>query len=57
MEKSVPEQRSSPPQELKFHLGSLLALGRILKWLASFMPLTEAEQEEARIHIERMDGE
>jgi hypothetical protein len=34
----------------------LVALGRILKWLASFMQLTEAEQEEAGIHIERVDG-
>ena len=57
MEKSVPEQASSTPQDTKVYWVILSTLGNILKWLASIMQLTEAEQEEAGIHIERVDGE
>lgn len=57
MDKSVPEQRSSTQQETKLDWGILSALGSVIKWLASFMQLTEAEQEEAGIHIGRVDGE
>ena len=57
MDKSVPEYGSSTPQDTKIDWGILSALGSILKWLASFTQLTEAEQEQAGIHIERVDGE
>jgi hypothetical protein len=54
MDKSVPEQQTSTPQEIKLYWIVLLALGRILKWLAGLMQLTEAEREEAGIHVERV---
>ena len=57
MDESVPEQRSSTPQDTKIDWGILPALSSVIKWLASFMQLTEAEQEEAGIHVERVDGE
>ena len=57
MDKSVPEQRSSKLQDTKTYWIILSALGSIIKWLASFMQLTEAEQEEAGIHLGRVDGE
>lgn len=57
MDKSVPEQRSSTQEETKLYWVILSALGSVIKWLANFMQLTEAEREEAGIHIERMDGE
>ena len=57
MDRSVPEQQTSTPQEIKLYWIVLLALGRILKWLAGLMQLTEAEREEAGIHVERVGGE
>jgi hypothetical protein len=57
MDKSVPEQRSSTQQETQLYWVILFALGSVIKRLANFMQLTEAEQEEAGIYIERVDSE
>jgi hypothetical protein len=57
MDNSVPEQGSSTPQDTKIYLVILSALGSIIKWLAFFTQFTEAEQEQAGIHIERVGGE
>jgi hypothetical protein len=57
MDKSVLAQRSSTQQNTRFYRVILSVLGSLIKWLANSMQLTEAEQEEAGIHIERVDGE
>jgi hypothetical protein len=57
MDKSVPEQGSSTPQNPKIYWVILSALGSIIKWLAFFAQLTEAEQEQAGIYLDRVDGE
>jgi hypothetical protein len=57
MDKSVPEQRSSTQQETKHYWFILSALGSFIKWLATSIQVTDAEQEEAGIHIERVDSE
>jgi hypothetical protein len=57
MDKSVPEQGSSTPQNTKIYWVILSALGSLVKWLAFFTQLTEAEQEQAGIYIDRVDGE
>jgi hypothetical protein len=57
MDKSVLAQRSSRQQNTRFYRVILSVLGSLIKWLANSMQLTEAEQEEAGIHIERVDGE
>lgn len=37
--------------------GYLMSLVNFMEWLATFIQLTEAEQEEAGIHIEHQGGE
>lgn len=52
------DQESSAHQDLKkFLVGLTLLTTSIIKWLAGLIQLTEEEQEEAGIYIDRLGGE
>jgi len=59
MDNSSHEQASTShtQQDSKNFLASLPILGNLIKWLASFIQLTEEEQEEAGIYLDRPGGE
>jgi hypothetical protein len=56
MRSSSYETESGVEQDRKGVWGYLKSLVSFIKWLAAFVQLTEAEQEEAGIHIEHQGG-
>jgi len=56
MDNSIHEQGSAAQQDPKRFLVSLTVLASILNWLAGFIWLTEEEQEEAGIFLDRPGG-
>ena len=50
-------QGSDTQQDQKIFLVSLPILASIIKWLASLIKLTEEEQEDAGIYLDRLRGE
>lgn len=58
MDGSFREQGSgTQPDRKRFLLVSLTSLRRIIQWLAGLIKLTEEEQEEAGIYLDRLGGE
>ena len=58
MDGSFREQGPGPQSEPKrFLLVSLTSLHRIIQWLAGLIKLTEEEQEDAGIYLDRLGGE
>ena len=57
MDRSFREQGSGMQQNPKRFLASLPILTSVIKWLASLIKLTEEEQEEAGIYLDRPGGE
>lgn len=58
MDGSFREQGSGTQQDPKrFLLVSLTSLHRIIQWLAGLTKLTEGEQEDAGIYLDRLGGE
>jgi hypothetical protein len=57
MDSSFRDQGSSTQQNPKRFLASLPFLDNIIKWMASLIRLTEEEQEEAGIYLDRPGGE
>jgi hypothetical protein len=57
MDNSFHGQGSRTQQSPKSFLVSLPILGHLIKWLASLINLTEEEQEEAGIYMDRLGGE
>ncbi|HEX5840133.1 MAG TPA: hypothetical protein VFY26_20010 [Anaerolineales bacterium] len=54
---SLPEQEPGLQQEPKGFLKDLPALASLVHWLAGFIRLTEEEQENAGIYLDRLGGE
>ena len=54
MDSSFREQGSGTQQDSKRFLASLARLPNLIKWLVSLIRLTEEEQEEAGIYIDRL---
>jgi len=54
MDSSFREQGSGTQQDSKRFLASLARLPNLIKWLVSLIKLTEEEQEEAGIYIDRL---
>ena len=50
-------QGSDTQQDQKIFLVSLPILASIIQWLASLIKLTEEEQEDAGIYLDRLRGE
>ena len=57
MDSSFREQGSGTQQNPKRFIASLPILDNIIKWMASLIRLTEEEQEEAGIYLDRPGGE
>ena len=57
MDSSFRDQGSSTQQNPKRFLASLPILDNIIKWMTSLIRLTEEEQEEAGIYLDRPGGE
>ena len=57
MDGSVREQGSGTPQAPKSFLAGLPILASLIHWLASFITLTEEEQEDAGVYLDRLRGE
>ncbi len=57
MDNSIREQGSDTQRAPKSFLVSLPILDSIIKWLAGLTKLTEEEQEDAGIYIDRLGGE
>ena len=57
MDSSFREQGSDRQQNPKRFLASLPILDNIIKWMTSLIRLTEEEQEEAGIYLDRPGGE
>jgi hypothetical protein len=57
MDNSFHRQGSGTQHDPKSFLVGLPILGSIIKWLASLIKLTEEEQEEAGIYLDRLGGE
>ena len=57
MDNTSHEQASQTQQDSKKFWVSLPILGNLIKWLASLIQLTEEEQEEAGIYLDRPGGE
>ena len=57
MDSSFREQGSGTQQDPKRFLASLPILSSVIKWLAGLIKLTEEEQEEAGIYLDRPGGE
>ena len=57
MDSSFREQGSGTQKDPKRFLASLPILPSVIKWLAGFIRLTEEEQEEAGIYLDRPGGE
>lgn len=54
---SLPEQKPGLQQEPKGFLKNLLSLAGCIHWLAGLILLTEEEQENAGIYLDRLGGE
>jgi hypothetical protein len=54
---SPPDQKTGMQQEPKGLLKNLPALASLIQWLAGFILLTEEEQENAGIYLDRLGGE
>ena len=54
---SPPDQTPRLQQEPKGFLDNLPALASLIHWLAGLMLLTEEEQENAGIYLDRLGGE
>ena len=54
---SLPEQKPGLQQEAKGFLKNLLSLAGLIHWLTGFILLTEEEQENASIYLDRPGGE
>ena len=57
MDSSFREQGSGTQQNPKRFIASLPILDNIIKWMTSLIRLTEEEQEEAGIYLDRPGGE
>lgn len=57
MDDSFPEAASGTQEHPNRFLVSLTTLASIMKWLAGLITLTEEEQEEAGIYLDRPGGE
>jgi len=57
MDSSFRDQGSDTQQNPKRFLASLPILDNIIKWMTSLIRLTEEEQEEAGIYLDRPGGE
>ena len=57
MDSSFREQGSGTQQDPKSFVASLPILRNIIKWLASLIKLTEEEQKDAGIYLDRPGGE
>ena len=57
MDSSFREQGSGTQHDPKRFLTSLPMLTSVIKWLAGLIKLTEEEQEEAGIYLDRPGGE
>ena len=57
MDNSIREQGSGTQQDPKGFLASLPILDSIIKWLANLIRLTEEEQEDAGIYLDRLGRE
>ena len=57
MDSSFRDQGSDTQQNPKRFLASMPILDNIIKWMTSLIRLTEEEQEEAGIYLDRPGGE
>ncbi len=57
MDSSFREQGSGTQQNPKRFLASLPILNNIIKWMTGLIKLTEEEQEEAGIYLDRLGDE
>ena len=57
MDSSFREQGSNTQRDPKRFLMSLINLHSIIKWLTGLINLTEEEQEDAGIHLDRLGDE
>jgi hypothetical protein len=57
MDGSFREQGSGTPQARKSYFAGLQILASLIRWLAGLIRLTEEEQEDAGIYLDRPGGE
>jgi len=57
MDSSFREQGSGTPRTPKIFFAGLQILASLISWLAGLIRLTEEEQEDAGIYLDRLGGE